>query len=146
MVCDRVLKCITKWYTLINKENRWEFLKLGYFNRWAKDEKISDATLNSAIEELKRGIVEANLGGHVYKKRIAIQGRGKSVGVRTIIAFKIDNHFYFMYGFAKNKQANISNDELKTFKTLASEFMSYDESVIENAIKEGVLYEVITDG
>ncbi len=102
--------------------------------------------MNSAIEELQRGVVEANLGGHVYKKRIAIQGRGKSGGVRTIIAFKVGSHVYFMYGFAKNKQANISKDELKTFKTMASEFMSYDENVIENAIKEGVLYEVITDG
>ena len=119
--------------------------KTRLFNRWAKDEKISDAVLNSAIEELQQGVVEANLGGHVYKKRIAIHGRGKSGGVRTIIAFKIENNAYFMYGFAKNKQANIGRDVLKTFKTMASEFMSYDESVIENAIKEGALHEVITD-
>jgi len=70
--------------------------KTRLFNRWAKEEKISDAVLDRAIEDLQQGIVEANLGGHVYKKRIAIQGRGKSGGVRTIIAFKIENNAYFM--------------------------------------------------
>ena len=119
--------------------------KTRLFNRWAADEKVDDDVLCRAIEEVQQGLVDANLGGHVYKKRIAVQGRGKSGGVRTIIAYKIGDHAYFMYGFAKNKRANISEDELITFKKMAAEFMSYDDTVIKNAIKAGYLYEEITD-
>lgn len=120
--------------------------KTRLFNRWAEDERIDDEVLYLAIKEIRQGLVGANLGGHVYKKRIAVQGRGKSGGVRTIIAYKIEDHAYFMYGFAKNKRANISKDELITFKKMATEFICYDETVIENAIKTGILYEVMTDG
>jgi hypothetical protein len=62
---------------------------------------------------MSQGLVEANLGGHVVKKRVALDGRGKSAGVRTLLAFKLNDIAFFLYGFAKNQQSNITDKELK---------------------------------
>jgi len=83
--------------------------KTKWFQKWAKKEKVSQKALQRAIEEMERGLVDADLGGHVYKKRVAIQGRGKSGGVRTLIAYQVKDKAFFIYGFAKNKRANISD-------------------------------------
>lgn len=58
------------------------------FNGWAKDEGLSDTALCTAISEMDQGLVNATLGGSVYKKRVPIEGQGKSGGLRTLIAFK----------------------------------------------------------
>ena len=65
-------------------KNKW-------FNRWARDEKISDAVLYKAAEEVVTGKVEADLGGSLFKKRIARTGAGKSAGYRTIVGYRKPN-------------------------------------------------------
>lgn len=94
--------------------------KTRWFQKWAKKEKISENALRQAIEEMEQGLIDADLGGHVYKKRIAIQGQGKSGGVRTLIAYRLNNKAFFMYGFAKNKRANISDKERKALLVIAN--------------------------
>ncbi|MBL1276423.1 MAG: type II toxin-antitoxin system RelE/ParE family toxin [Ectothiorhodospiraceae bacterium] len=115
------------------------------FHRWAIDIKLADEALSSAVDEMERGLIDVNLGGHVYKKRVALKGRGKSGGVRTIIAYRIEDKAFFVYGFAKNARANISSDELKAFKKLANELLSHRDAVLDKAIKEGKFFEVITN-
>lgn len=44
--------------------------KTKLFNRWAEKEGLADVALGTAVEELARGLIDADLGGHVYKKRI----------------------------------------------------------------------------
>lgn len=39
---------------------------------------MSDKDLNNAFSEVEEGQSEANLGGHLYKKRVSFQGKGKS--------------------------------------------------------------------
>jgi hypothetical protein len=112
------------------------------FHRWAADEKLSDEALRKAVEEISNGLVEANLGGSVYKKRVASQGRGKSGGVRTLIAFRVEDKAFFMYGFAKNQRDNIKDNELKALKTMASELLGYSNKVLAEMIKQGKLVEV----
>jgi hypothetical protein len=117
--------------------------KTRLFNRWAANEKVTDDALANAVEEMQSGLIDANLGGHVYKKRIAIQGRGKSGGVRTIIVYRVEDKAFFVYGFAKNTRDNIETDELKAFKKLASELLDYSDATIEQSIIEGKLFEVM---
>jgi hypothetical protein len=38
---------------------------------------LSDVDLLNAVKEMEQGLYEADLGGYVYKKRIAIGNRGK---------------------------------------------------------------------
>ncbi|MDQ7732889.1 type II toxin-antitoxin system RelE/ParE family toxin [Halomonas sp. SpR1] len=116
------------------------------FNKWAAKEGLNDAALLAAIDEIERGLIDADLGGHVLKKRVAISGRGKSGGVRTLLAYKVGDKAFFVYGFAKNARANISADELKALKHLAKELLGYSDKALTDAIKHGVLIEVENDG
>ncbi|GHV73387.1 hypothetical protein AGMMS49940_06890 [Spirochaetia bacterium] len=57
------------------------------FGRLLEDAGFTDAELITATEEVNRGEYEANLGGDVFKKRIARSGAGKSGGFRFILYF-----------------------------------------------------------
>ena len=119
-----------------------QIFKTRLFERWAKTESISDQALIKAAAELNEGLVDAALGGNVYKKRVAKPGQGKSGGYRTILAFKIKDKAFFMYGFAKNQRANISAKELVALKRLASELLSYSVAKLKKTIENGELIEV----
>ncbi len=54
------------------------------FNGWAAKMEIEDGTLKIAIDEITKGLHNGSLGGHLFKKRIGLKGRGKRGGVRTI--------------------------------------------------------------
>jgi hypothetical protein len=94
---------------------------------------------------MTQGLVEANLGGHIVKKRVALGGRSKSGGVRTLLAFKLNDKAFFMYGFAKNQQSNITDKELKALKLLAAKLLAYDSRQLAIAITAQELYEVRED-
>lgn len=95
---------------------------------------------------MERGLIDADLGGHVMKKRLAVDGRGKRGGVRTLLAYKSGDKAFFVYGFAKNMRANVSTDELKALKQLAKELMSYSDKILNKAIQHGALVEVEDNG
>lgn len=83
------------------------------FSKWASKEGLTDKALAAAVTEMENGLINADLGGNVYKKRAAIEGQGKSAGFRTILAYKVGNKSFFMFGFAKNQQDNVNKKDLK---------------------------------
>ncbi|MHC6204280.1 type II toxin-antitoxin system RelE/ParE family toxin [Breznakiellaceae bacterium SP9] len=107
------------------------------FTRLADKAKISDADLMSAATEVNKGEYEADLGGDVYKKRIARAGVGKSGGYRVILFFRQDERLFFDYMFAKSSRANIDEDELKEFKKKAKVSLEYTDEQIKERIKKG---------
>jgi len=40
------------------------------FNKWAGKEGLGDDALRNAVDEMERGLIDADLGGHVMKKRV----------------------------------------------------------------------------
>ena len=60
---------------------------------------------------MESGLIDADLGGSLYKKRVARPGGGKSGGYRTLVSARIGNRYVFLYGFPKNDKANITQDE-----------------------------------
>jgi len=70
-------------------------IKNKVFHKWAAKEGLSDAAILAAVNEMERGLIDAELGGHVVKKRIAVDGRGKSSGLRTILAYKVASKVFF---------------------------------------------------
>ena len=115
------------------------------FHEWATDERLDDDALETAVEEMEQGLINANLGGHVYKKRVPIRGRGKSGGLRTLIAYKQGNKAFFVYGFSKNQRANISAKELKALKLFAGELFGYSSAGLKKALQAGELIEVVSN-
>lgn len=112
------------------------------FKKWATEEGLSDSDFLATIDEMERGLTGDNLGGNIYKKRMGVAERGKSGGVRTIIAYKSENKAFFLVGYAKNEQANISNADEKALKMAAKELLKYSDKEIETAIKAGALIEI----
>lgn len=119
--------------------------KTKWTHRWAAKEGLIDASLRAAVDEMRRGLVDADLGGCVYKKRVALPGKGKSGSVRTLLAFKQGHHVFFVYGFAKSARANISDAELKALRRLGDELLSYADTRIDTALGAKELIEVVTD-
>lgn len=91
---------------------------------------------------MEQGLIDADLGSNIYKKRVALPSRGKSGSLRTIIAYQIKDKAFYVYGFAKSKRANIHDDELKVFKLLAADLLSNDDEGLNRMIVAEELIEV----
>jgi hypothetical protein len=113
-----------------------------WFARYAGKEGISDNELKEAVSQLETGQADANLGGDVYKVRIARPGKGKSGGYRVIVLFRRAERTFYVYGFAKSKRANISEKDLKAYKEAAKDFFSLSAEQLEERIKHGQMIEV----
>ncbi len=113
------------------------------FNQWAKSEGVTDVALKHAVTEMVSGLFDANLGGGLYKKRVARIGQGKRSGYRTLVAFKREDRSVFIFGFAKNERSNIGPTEKEIFKCLARDYLSATNKDIEHLLCVGELIEVI---
>ncbi|MHC6201572.1 type II toxin-antitoxin system RelE/ParE family toxin [Breznakiellaceae bacterium SP9] len=108
------------------------------FTRLAENACITDTELLTAACEVNRGEYEADLGGGVFKKRIARSGSGKSGGYRVILFFRQDERLIFYYMFSKSSRANIEEDELREFKATAKGDLEYTEKQMETFIEKGL--------
>jgi hypothetical protein len=109
--------------------------------KFARQNGISDASLAAAVERATRGLIDADLGGHIIKQRVARPGQGKRGGFRMLIGIRSDRAI-FLFGFAKNERENIDNDQLKTLREIIASWFAADEMKITLALKEGLLVEV----
>jgi hypothetical protein len=115
------------------------------FSRFAAKAKLDDATLLAAAADVVGGDFDADLGGGVFKQRIARDGSGKSGGYRAVLLFKTGKHCFFVHGFAKNEKANVSAKELAALKKLADTMLGMSAVDIELALKSGAIRKVIED-
>jgi hypothetical protein len=116
------------------------------FARFARKAALKDGELLDAAKAVAAGQSDADLGGGIFKQRIAREGGGKSGGFRTIILFKVGGHSFFVHGFAKNQKANTTPKELKALKALAKTFLGFDAEALEAARTAGEIAEVTNDG
>jgi len=114
------------------------------FSKWVSSQNITSTELFEAIEEVESGHFDANLGGHLYKKRIRFKGQGKSGSGRSIICYKKGNRAIFIHGFAKNEKSNLSKKELNAFKEFSKILLGFSETEIAVAIENGNFIKVNT--
>ncbi|WP_322997170.1 type II toxin-antitoxin system RelE/ParE family toxin [Castellaniella sp.] len=117
-------------------------LKRKDFAHWQSAEKLPDSALCKAVEEMESGLIDADLGGMLYKKRIARPGGGKSGGFRTLLSARIDDRYVFLHGFAKSDRANITQDEKKALQYAGKVFLELPAHALSKALESGVLLEV----
>ena len=117
-------------------------LKTRTFCRCMRKTPLEDAMLRKAVEEIERGLVDADLGGGIFKKRIALPGRGKSGSTRTLIATNRMSRWIFMYGFEKNDRDNITQAELIFLQQVAHDLLECSEQALLSAMAHGELEEV----
>jgi len=119
--------------------------KTRHFSRWQRKTALTDDLLNTAVVEMCSGLIDADLGAGVVKKRIALPGRGKRGSTRTLVATNKDNRWFFVFGFEKNARANISETELDALQTLARELLARTPIQLDIAVKDGTLQEILDE-
>jgi len=116
-------------------KNKW-------FTRFADKEGITDGELKEMVSQLEADQVDANLGGDVYKVRIARQGEGKSGGYRVIVFFRSEERTFYVYGFAKSDRSSIDQKETREYKALAKKYFDLSDDIIERAVQSGKFIEI----
>lgn len=122
-------------------------LKIKKFNSEAKKVGLIDKTLIETLDNFFKlssdEQLKYSLGAGLYKLRIATnEGRGKSGGSRSILAFKKDNGIYWLHLFSKNDKGNVTISELKKLKQLADIMLGLNDEQINKLISLGELCEV----
>lgn len=116
------------------------------FARFARKAGLQDGQLLAAAADVAAGHWDADLGGGVFKQRVAREGGGKSGGYRTIIVFRTAHHSFFVHGFAKNDKANVTDRELRALKLLAKTLLALGEDKLRDVQAGGEIVEIRDDG
>ena len=116
--------------------------KTRYFQRWMRKSGLTDAVLCEAVQEMSEGLVDADLGSGIVKKRVGLPGRGKRGGARTLVATNRGTRWFFVFGFEKNVRSNISDSELEALQSLAVDLLSRTSEQLDLAVADGTLQEI----
>lgn len=106
---------------------------------------LTDDVLCGAVREISLGLIDADLGGGVVKKRVGLAGRGKRGGARTLVATNKGDLWFFVFGFEKNERANISSEEKEALQTIAQDWLSRTGKELDAAVADGSLKEICHD-
>ncbi len=124
------------------KTDMRRILKRKDFTKWQTGEKLPDACLCKAVRQMESGLIDADLGGLLYKQRVARPGEGKSGGYRTLLSARMGRRYVFLFGFAKSNQANITAAEKLALQFAGEVFLNLSETALEKALQTGILMEV----
>lgn len=78
--------------------------KTRHFSRWMRKTELTDQALCEAVVAMEQGLIDADLGGGVIKKRVPLPGRGKSGSTRTLVATNRGNRWFFVFGFERTSE------------------------------------------
>ena len=106
---------------------------------------LTDAALCVAVQEMCEGLIDADLGGSIVKKRVALPGYGKRGGARTIVATKMAGRWFFLFGFSKNERSNIDKDEIRALQEVAAELLGFDDQQLTTALNAGEIVEICNE-
>jgi hypothetical protein len=112
------------------------------FARFARKERISDASLCKAVKDADAGLIDADYVGAVIKQRIARPNEGKSGGYRSIILFRRGVRSFFVFGFAKSERANIDASDERDFKELARILLAATDDELKRLLERNEFVEV----
>lgn len=119
--------------------------KTRHFSRWMRKAELSDPALCVAVLEMERGLIDADLGGGVVKKRVALPGRGKSGGARTLVATNKGNRWFFVFGFEKSERSNVTAKELEALQKIAADLLKLTSKDLDAHVEWGELKEICHD-
>lgn len=116
--------------------------KTKVFQAVFKKSLMTDHDLVRACYEITNGLVDANLGSSLFKKRVAIPGQGKRGSYRTMLGAVVDEKYFFLYLFAKSQKSNLTKKEEVALKELAKTFVNFNKNTIDALIANGELLKV----
>lgn len=115
------------------------------FSKFIRKEKISHVKLIETIRKIDAGLIDAHYGGGVIKQRISRDGEGGSSSYRFIILYRKANKAFFVYGFNKNTQENITKTDEVGFKKLAKIMLAMTDQQITMLLNAKKIEELNND-
>jgi len=112
------------------------------FARWMSKAGLTEAAIQRAVLEMLQGLIDADLGGNLVKKRVALPGHGKRGGARTIVARRSADHWFFLYGFNKNERGDLARDELRALREVGNQLLELDDQQLAIALGAGEIMEL----
>ncbi len=112
------------------------------FDRWAR-KVVADKLLCQAAREIEQGLFEADLGGGLCKKRVALPGQGKSGSARTLVAKKHKGAIFFLAGREKSTPgSDFSDKEVEATKIIARALENANAEKLNELISSEILKEI----
>ena len=115
------------------------------FSRWMRKTELTEPALCLAVAEMAHGLIDADLGGGVVKKRVAMPGRGKSGSARTLLATNRASRWFFVFGFEKNERSNVTEKEVVALQRLAADLLRLSRSQLDEHVGSDALKEICHD-
>ena len=116
--------------------------KTKHFTRWMKKTELTDEALCASVDEMQQGLIDADLGGNLYKKRVGVANRGKRSGARTLLATNLGSRWFFVYGFEKNDKANITLAERDALQHMALHLLTLTDELLTVQLNISELMEI----
>ena len=116
--------------------------KTRHFSRWMRKTDLTNAAIANAVSEMEVGLIDADRGGGIVKKRVALPGRGKRGSARTLVATNKGSRWFFVFGFEKNERANISKKELEALQAIAFDLLRLNSNQLDVHVESGALQEI----
>jgi hypothetical protein len=116
--------------------------KTRFFSRWMRKTDLTEKALCDAVQEMIHGLIDADLGVGIIKKRVGIGGRGKRGGARTVLATNKNDRWFFVFGFQKSARSNINSEENEALKLLADDLLSMSVTALDLACQKDELQEI----
>jgi hypothetical protein len=107
---------------------------------------LTDEVLCEAVSEMRRGLVGVDLGGGLFKKRVALPGRGKRGGARTLLVTNRQDRWIFVFGFGKNVRDDIGSRELQALRDVAADLLERSSPQLDALVEDGSLLEIVYEG
>jgi hypothetical protein len=119
--------------------------------RLVRKERLPEAALCRTAREVVAGTLgagEADLGGGLFKKRVARPGRGKSAGYRMIVAYRQPGteRVLFTYAFAKNAASTLTTQGYEALAKVAKGFLAANDDQVAMLLASGDVTDVDCDG
>lgn len=115
------------------------------FLRWMRKTELTESVLCAAVAEMASGLFDTDLGGGVFKKRVAMPGRGKSSSARTLLATNKASRWFFVFGFEKNERSNVTDKEVEALQRLAADLLRLSPSQLDAHVNNDALKEICHD-
>lgn len=115
------------------------------FSRWIRKTNLTESALCLAVAEMSDGLIDADMGGGVVKKRVAMPGRGKSGSARTLLATNRASRWFFVFGFEKNERANVTGKEVEALQQLAVDLLRLNPKQLDELVGSDALKEICHD-
>ena len=115
-----------------------------------RKERLPDAILCKPAREVVVGTLgagEADLGGGLFKKRLARPGGGKSGGFRAIVAYRSPraDRVLVAYAFAKNAASTLTPQGHDALSKVAQAFVAASDEQLTELLASGGVSEVMCD-